>query len=149
MTAATHRQQLLRSLVELERPLAEIVHELSRLGWDSDRDLVTLERRHVLRILERFREGELPAEQVEAWANAVEAREDIAFERGEGNRPAADLLAECRAAMGEVFYGWKGGEFVMGALTPVWLAHRGDVGLKLMALRAGGEVETADEDEMK
>lgn len=75
--------------------------------------------------------------------------EDIAFERGEGNRPAADLLAECRAAMGEVFYGWKGGEFVMGALTPVWLAHRGDVGLKLMALRAGGEVETADEDEMK
>lgn len=71
---------------------------------------------------------------------------DLAFERDEGTRPAADLLDECKAAMGQVFCGYKGGDFVMGALTPVWLASYGRCGQKLMALHAGGEIETAQDD---
>lgn len=71
---------------------------------------------------------------------------DLAFEQGEGMRPAADLLAECKAAMGQVFCGYKGGDYVMGALTPVWLASYGCCGPKLMALHAGGEMETAEDD---
>ena len=71
---------------------------------------------------------------------------DLAFERDEGTRPAADLLAECKAAMGQVFCGYKGGDYVMGALTPVWLANYGCCGPKLMALHAGGEIETAEDD---
>lgn len=71
---------------------------------------------------------------------------DLAFERDEGTRPAADLLAECKAAMGQVFCGYKGGDFVMGALTPVWLASYGCCGQKLMALHADGEVETTEDD---
>ena len=47
---------------------------------------------------------------------------DLAFERDEGTRPADELLAECKEAMGKVFRGYKGGDYVMGALTPVWLA---------------------------
>ena len=71
---------------------------------------------------------------------------DLAFERGEGTRPAADLLAECKEAMGQVFCGYKVGNFVMGALTPVWLASYGCCGLKLMEVRVAGEMETAEED---
>ncbi len=71
---------------------------------------------------------------------------DLAFEQGEGTRQAADLLAECRTAMGQVFCGYKGGDFVMGALTPVWVASYGCCGPKLMALHAGGDVETAEDD---
>ncbi len=71
---------------------------------------------------------------------------DLAFEQGEDTRPAADLLAECKAAMGQVFCGYKGGDFVMGALTPVWVAKYGCSGLKLMALHVGGEMETAKDD---
>jgi len=71
---------------------------------------------------------------------------DLAFEKGEGTRPAAALLAECKAAMGQVFCGYKGGDFVMGALTPVWVAEYGCCGLKLMALHAGCETETAEDD---
>lgn len=71
---------------------------------------------------------------------------DLALERHDGTRPAAELLFDCRAAMGEVFTGYKGGDFVMGALTPVWVAHYGSCGDKLMALRAGGELETAADD---
>jgi hypothetical protein len=71
---------------------------------------------------------------------------DFAFARGEGTRPAADLLAECKAAMGQVFEGYKGGDYVMGATTPVWVADYGDTGPKLMAIHAGGEIETAEDD---
>ena len=71
---------------------------------------------------------------------------DLAFEREEGTRQAAELLAECKAAMGKVFCGYKGGDYVMGALTPVWLASYGCCGPKLMALYAGGEIETAEDD---
>ncbi len=71
---------------------------------------------------------------------------DLAFEHSEGTRPAADLLKECKAAMGKVFCGYKGGDFVMGEMTPVWVASYGCCGLKLMALHAGGDVETAEDD---
>lgn len=71
---------------------------------------------------------------------------DLAFEQGEGTRPAADLLAECKAAMGRVFCGYKGGDYVMSALTPVWVANYGCCGPKLMALHAGGKIETAEDD---
>ena len=69
---------------------------------------------------------------------------DLAFERNEGTRPAVELLAECKAAMGQVFRGYKGGDFVMGALTPVWVADYGCCGQKLMGLHVGGEIETAE-----
>ena len=35
--------------------------------------------------------------------------DDIAFKHGEGTRQAADLLAECKQAMGKAFEGYKGG----------------------------------------
>lgn len=69
---------------------------------------------------------------------------DFAFEQGEGTRPASELLTECRAAMGQVFCGYKGGDYVMVALTPVWISPYGCCGPRLMALHAGGEIETAE-----
>lgn len=72
---------------------------------------------------------------------------DLYFEQGEGTRPAADLLVECKAAMGQVFTGYKGGDYVMGALTPLWISTYGhSSGTKIMAVHAGGEVETAQDD---
>lgn len=72
--------------------------------------------------------------------------EDLAFELSEGLRPAEELLAECQAAMGKAFHGYKGGEYVMGERTPVWVSGYGDVsGLRLMALHPGGGIETEEE----
>lgn len=71
---------------------------------------------------------------------------DLAFERLEGTRAASDLLADCKAAMGQVFKGYKGGDFVMGRLTPVWVADYGSCGQKLMSLSVGGGIETAEDD---
>ena len=73
--------------------------------------------------------------------------EDLAFELCGGTRPAKDLLTECKDAMGGVFVGYKGGDFVMGALTPVWVADYGCCGVKLIAIKNDGEIETAEDDE--
>ena len=71
---------------------------------------------------------------------------DLYFELQEGERPASDLLADCKAAMGKEFTGYKGGEYVMFARTPLWIASYGRCGQKLMAVHAGGEIETAEDD---
>lgn len=71
---------------------------------------------------------------------------DFALELGNGTRPAGELLSDCQAAMGQVFQGYKGGDYMMGTLTPVWIASYGDTGKKLMALRPDGTIETADDD---
>ena len=71
---------------------------------------------------------------------------DLYFERGEGTRLASELLADCKNAMGQVFTGYKGGDFMMGALTPLWISTYGHAnGMKLLAVRDGGEVETTQD----
>lgn len=70
---------------------------------------------------------------------------DLAFEPEVGAKTAAELLETCRAAMGQVFEGYKGGEHVMGAKTPLWLANYGSCGEKIIGINADGTVETAAE----
>lgn len=72
---------------------------------------------------------------------------DLAFELGDGLRSAKDLLTQCKAAMGTVFVGYKGGDYVMGKITPIWISEYGSTsGTKLMAIRPGGEIETEQEE---
>ncbi len=78
----TNRADLLRSLLRFDRPLSDLSAPLARFGWDSDRELATIERAHVLAILGRYLSGEIQPPDVEDWANAIEGREDIGYERG-------------------------------------------------------------------
>ena len=71
--------------------------------------------------------------------------EDLAFQPKEGRVRAGDLLTECRASMGKVFEGYKGGDFVMGELTPVWVAEYGCTGRKLIAINQDGTLETSED----
>lgn len=59
---------------------------------------------------------------------------DLAFEPNGLPRTVASLLADCRKAMGAVFTGYKGGEYMMGASTPLWIAPYGSCGDKLIGL---------------
>jgi hypothetical protein len=59
---------------------------------------------------------------------------DLAFEPSESGETVASLLNRCQAAMGEVFQGYKGGDYVMGRNTPLWIANYGSCGPRLMAL---------------
>lgn len=72
---------------------------------------------------------------------------DLAFVPVEGVVKAGELLQSCKAAMGREFIGYKGGEFLMGENTPVWVAHYGSCGLRLMAINSDGSLETEEEED--
>jgi hypothetical protein len=66
--------------------------------------------------------------------------DDLAFDPEARRCTVADLLAECRRAMGRVFSGYKGGDFLMGETTPLWVSPYGDcTGMRLVDLRPDGE----------
>lgn len=64
-----------------------------------------------------------------------------------GDEPVAigAFLRRCRNADGHTFTGWKGGEYQMGALTPVWLADEGcSPGLAIVGVADRGDGKTVE-----
>src|SRR5712664_2788972 len=72
------RKKMLLSLIAFERPVDDVLTALRSLPWDS-MELVTLMPENVIRVLRRFKAGELNDRQVEHWAGAIEGRDDIAM----------------------------------------------------------------------
>lgn len=85
------RRSIIRSLVELDRPVAELEKLLAPLPWDYPTALVTLTYDHIRSVLLRFLAGNLEAKDVEEWADLVEMRDDIEFaeDRTKGGSPYA------------------------------------------------------------
>jgi hypothetical protein len=71
---------------------------------------------------------------------------DLAFEISDGTRLASDLLVECRATLGKVFEGYKGGYYVMDVHTPIWVANYGLCGEKLLTIGKDGLIITTTDD---
>ena len=74
------RAWLIAELLRCERPVPDVLTGLVDYGWDSDEPLAELKPSHIRHALHRYISGELSAQQVEEWANAIECREDIAYE---------------------------------------------------------------------
>jgi hypothetical protein len=68
--------------------------------------------------------------------------EDLAFSYGD-KITAKEALQLCQNAMGEVFIGYKGGDFQMGRNTPVWSSHYGQTGKKIIDIKDNGELVLA------
>jgi len=71
---------------------------------------------------------------------------DLAFAPINAYQRADQALKTCRGCMGKVFQGYKGGSYVMGELTPVWISNYGDCGKKLMAIGDDGMLEVEDDE---
>lgn len=76
------RVSSVNALLEAQRPLPELQAQLAVFPWDSENDLASLSSLHVRGVLTKFLEGNLSSAEVEAWANAVEGREDVAIPAG-------------------------------------------------------------------
>jgi hypothetical protein len=63
---------------------------------------------------------------------------DLAFERGP-DLMAADVLRQCRAALGAEFEGYKGGDFVMSEDTPLWCSSYGSCGEAIVSTTLAGD----------
>jgi hypothetical protein len=71
------RKDLVQRLVGFSAPLAPTLAALREFGWDCDTPLVTLDATSLVSVLERYLAGTFTAADVEAWADAVECRDDI------------------------------------------------------------------------
>ena len=78
--SAQERSDILIDLIEVRLPLADVIAAARELPWDSDIELILLERAHVITLLQRYLRHELSADDLEEWANTVEGREDIGLE---------------------------------------------------------------------
>ena len=67
---------------------------------------------------------------------------DLAFEHNGGMRLVDELLLECKSLIGNSFYGYKGGKYVMTEDTPLWIAKEGHIGEKIIAINNNGSIET-------
>lgn len=76
------RATVLGRLISGSSTPADAVRELRAWGWDAERELATLRRADALAALDRFCAADIDAAQLSAWAEAIEGREDIAFEPG-------------------------------------------------------------------
>lgn len=114
--------------------------------WQRERSETQMTLGRLIAALEEMQEGSEVANISDAHSYRGYYT-DLAFEQGHGTRPAIGLLSECKNAMGRVFCGYKGGDFVMGELTPVWIAFYGSTGKKLIAINNDGTIETADDED--
>jgi hypothetical protein len=72
---------------------------------------------------------------------------DLAFEPIKDKEIIAKAaLKICEGCMGEVFEGYKGGDFQMDRNTPIWFAFYGSCGRKIMSLNEDGTFETEEDD---
>ncbi|MCP1583780.1 hypothetical protein [Pseudoxanthomonas mexicana] len=85
------RTSHLKDLLHFSRPLADVTHDLSAFAWGPEEELITLEPEHISAILIRFLAGDISDTDVEAWANAIECREDIEFLQPS---PIAEVILE-------------------------------------------------------
>ena len=67
--------------------------------------------------------------------------QDLAFELSVSNMKVSEMLNMCQECMGEVFEGYKGGDFQMGRNTPIWVANYGSCGDKIVHLGPEGIFE--------
>ena len=71
--------------------------------------------------------------------------DDLAFEKRE-EMTAEEAITVARSAMGKLMCGYKGGDYMMGESTPVWIAPYGATGVKIVSVDDRGRFKTAEDD---
>ena len=74
------RTEVLNALINLRKPLTVISEALIQFPWDSE-ELVILDANQVKQILEQYLSGEISEAFVKDWANLIECRNDIGFDK--------------------------------------------------------------------
>jgi hypothetical protein len=74
------RQHVLEDVLAFTSSMSDLRQKLGEFPWDSDNELVQLGRDHVRQVLRRYIGGELTRDDVEAWADLLEGRDDVGLE---------------------------------------------------------------------
>ncbi len=71
--------------------------------------------------------------------------QQLSFDPTNSTVTAKELLKACNDAKSGAFEGYKGGDYLMGDDTPLWVAGYGEVGPQLTGINNDGSIETRDE----
>lgn len=74
------RIDLLNKLINFDDDIDSVNAKLATFGWDSNEDFVILKKQHLLKVLNKFLNGEIDQNDIVGWAEAIECREDIGFD---------------------------------------------------------------------
>jgi hypothetical protein len=72
---------ILKDLVAFSKPINELSDDLSKLDWDYEGQPLTVRASQIQGVLKYFLAGECTAKELEDWANLIECREDLEFEK--------------------------------------------------------------------
>lgn len=76
------RTELVAELVRNPRISGQSIEALKAFGWDCESPLVTVQKSDIWAVLREFAAGKLNAADIQAWANRIEGRDDVAYEHG-------------------------------------------------------------------
>lgn len=65
---------------------------------------------------------------------------DLAFEESDEKMTVGDFVTLCKNAVGTSYVGYKGGDFIMGEDTPLWISHYGCCGSAVIGIEESGDV---------
>ena len=74
------RLEILGKLINLDMSILELKKQLSIFSWDSE-PLIVLKKDNLNNVIEKFLNKKISQEDFVEWANIVECREDIEFEK--------------------------------------------------------------------
>lgn len=74
------RVDALNDLLRRRIPVADGIRNLRQFPWDSPEELTVLAAADVVAALESYALGEMGAEGLESWAEAIAGRDDVAME---------------------------------------------------------------------
>lgn len=77
--------KVLSDLVGFSEPLSNISNELSKLDWEYEGEPFIIRAIQIIEVLQRYVSGEIESIEIEEWANLIECREDIEFEKDKRN----------------------------------------------------------------
>ena len=67
-------------MINFTKDISAIKSDLSKIGFDSESELVTITQNTIANILNRVIDKEISYDLLEEWANLIECREDIGYE---------------------------------------------------------------------
>ena len=95
----------------------------------------------LIALLEDEEDDSLPVRGLGALHSYRGYYSDLAFEPTTSIVTVHDVLTEARSAMGRTFEGYKGGDYLMGEHTPLWVSQYGTPsGYKLITLTREGDL---------
>lgn len=74
------RLKILEKLINFDTPILELKKQLGDFSWDSE-PLVILKKDNINNIIQKFKDKKISQNDFIEWANMVECRDDIEFER--------------------------------------------------------------------